>query len=77
MTENNWRALYQAAVFEVDREKVGASAMAAELAINAHVFSDHQHTSSAERADMQHALSTLDILRHEGQQSAMGELKKI
>jgi len=75
MTENNWRALYQAAVFEVDREKVGARAKAAELASNAHVFSDYQHISVAERADMQHAPSTLDVLRLEEEQSAVGELK--
>jgi hypothetical protein len=75
MPENHWRALYQAAIFEVDPEKVGARAKAAELAINAHVFSDYQHISVAERADMQHALSALDVLRLEGEQSAVGELK--
>jgi hypothetical protein len=59
MSENHWRAMYQAAVFEIDPEKVGDRAKAAELAINAHVFSDYQHISRDERADMQHALSAL------------------
>ena len=66
MTENSWRALYQAAVFEVDPEKVGGRAKAAELAINAHVFSDYQHISRDERADMTRALSALDVLNLEG-----------
>jgi len=69
LTENNWRALYRAAVFEVDPEKIGGRVKTAELAINAHVFSDHQHISSSERADMQHALSTLDIFRLEGERN--------
>jgi len=45
MPEDHWRALCQAAVFEVDPEKVGDRAKAAELAINAHVFSGYQHIS--------------------------------
>ena len=63
-------------VFELDRTKVEARAEAAELAINAHVFSDYQHISLAERADMQHALSALDVLKLEGEKSAVGELKR-
>ncbi|MGA8556210.1 MAG: hypothetical protein WB630_17485 [Candidatus Acidiferrales bacterium] len=66
MPENRWRALYQAAVFEVDLLKIGARAEAAELAINAHVFADYQHISRDERADMQHALSALGVLKLEG-----------
>jgi hypothetical protein len=69
MSENHWRALYQAAVFEIDPEKVGDRAKAAELAINAHVFSDYQHISRDERADMQHALSALGVLTLEEGQS--------
>ena len=42
MADNQWRTLYQAAVFEVDPEKIEGRAKAAELAINAHVFSDHR-----------------------------------
>jgi hypothetical protein len=57
MVENHWRALYQAAVFELDQKKIGARAEAAEMAINTHVFADYQHISRDERADMQHALS--------------------
>jgi len=66
MADSQWRTLYQAAVFEVDPEKIEGRAKAAELAINAHVFSDHQHITPAERADMQHALSALSVLMLEG-----------
>ncbi len=76
MSESHWRTLYQAAVFELDREKLGARAKAAELAINAHVFEDYQHISRDERADMQRALSALDVLKLEGEKSAVGELKR-
>jgi hypothetical protein len=71
MAYSQWRTLYQAAVFEVDPEKVEARAKAAELAINAHVFSDHQHISGAERSDMLHALTALGRLKLEGE--AVGE----
>jgi hypothetical protein len=67
MADNHWRTLYQAAVFEVDPEKIEARAKAAELAINAHVFSDYQHISGAERTDMQDALSALDVLKLKGE----------
>jgi hypothetical protein len=66
MADNQWRTLYQAAVFEIDPEKIEGRAKAAELAINAHVFSDHQHISPTERTDMQHALSALGVLILEG-----------
>ena len=66
MADSQWRTLYQAAVFEVDPEKIEDRAKAAELAINAHVFSDHQHISPAERTEMQYALSALDVLMLEG-----------
>lgn len=71
MADNHWRTLYQAAVFEIDPEKIEARAKAAELAINAHVFSDYQHISGAERSDMQDALSALDVLKLKGE--AVGE----
>jgi hypothetical protein len=74
MADSQWRALYQAAVFEVDPEKVQARAKAAELAINAHVFSDHQHISGAERSDMLHALTALGVLKLEGE--AVGAPKR-
>jgi len=76
MADNQWRALYQAAVFEVDPEKIQGRAKAAELAINAHVFSDHQHISGSERMDMQHALSALDALKLEGEHTAIGGPKR-
>jgi hypothetical protein len=76
MPENQWRALYQAAVFELDRKKIGARAEAAELAINTHVFADYQHISRDERADMQHALSALGVLKLEGERTAVGERKR-
>jgi hypothetical protein len=76
MADNQWRTLYQAAVFEVDPKKIEGRARAAELAINAHVFSDHQHISGAERMDMQHALSALDALKLEREPSAAGEIKR-
>ena len=72
MSENHWRALYQAAVFEVDPEKVGARAEVAELAINAHVFAG-QHISGDERTDMRHALSALGVLKLESAESATGK----
>ena len=73
MADSQWRTLYQAAVFEVDPEKIEGRAKAAELAINAHVFSDHQHISPAERSDMLHALTALGALKLEGE--AVGEPK--
>jgi len=66
MADRRWRTLYHAAVFEVDPEKVEGRAKAAELAINAHVFSDYQHISRDERADMTRALSALEVLKLEG-----------
>ena len=66
MADSQWRTLYQAAVFEVDPEKIEDRAKAAELAINAHVFSDHQHISVAERSDMLKALTALGVLKVEG-----------
>ncbi|HXN17485.1 MAG TPA: hypothetical protein VN875_04065 [Candidatus Binatus sp.] len=74
MADSQWRTLYQAAVFEVDPEKIEGRAKAAELAINAHVFSDHQHISGAERSDMLQALTALGVLILEGQ--AVAELKR-
>ena len=74
MADSQWRTLYQAAVFEVDPEKIEGRAKVAELAINAHVFSDHQHISGAERSDMLHALTSLGVLTLEGQAGA--ELKR-
>jgi hypothetical protein len=74
MGDSRWRTLYQAAVFEVDPEMVGARAKAAELAINAHVFSDYQHISGDERLAMEHALSALDVLKLERGHTAIGEL---
>jgi hypothetical protein len=74
MADSQWRTLYQAAVFEVDPEKIEGRAKAAELAINAHVFSDHQHISGAERSDMLQALTALGVLVLEGQ--AVAELKR-
>jgi hypothetical protein len=74
MADSQWRTLYQTAVFEVDPEKIEARAIAAELAINAHVFSDHQHISGAERSDMLHALTALDVLKLEGE--AVGEPRR-
>jgi hypothetical protein len=76
MADSQWRNLYQAAVIEADPEKIEGRAKAAELAINAHVFSDHQHISGAERMDMQNALTALDALKVEGEPSALGEIKR-
>ncbi len=69
MAESRWRTLYQAAVIEIDPEKVGARAIAAELAINSHIFADYQHISRDERSAMEHALSALDVLKLEGERS--------
>jgi hypothetical protein len=76
MPENHWRALYQAAVFEIDQEKVADRAKAAELAINAHVFSGYQHISRDERADMQHALSALGALKLEWEQGVVAGFER-
>jgi hypothetical protein len=69
MAESRWRTLYQAAVIEIDPEKVGARAIAAELAINSHIFADYQHISRDERSAMEHALSALGVLTLEEGQS--------
>jgi len=66
MSEHPWRALYQAAILELDPEKIAARATAAEISINAHVFADYQHIDAAERTEMEHALSALDALRFDG-----------
>jgi hypothetical protein len=66
MAEHPWRALYQAAILELDPEKIAARATAAEISINAHVFADYQHIDAVERTDMERALSALDALRLDG-----------
>ncbi len=66
MAEHPWRALYQAAILELDPEKIAARATAAEISINAHVFADYQHIDAAERTEMERALSALDALRFDG-----------
>jgi len=69
MSEHPWRALCQAAILELDPEKIAARATAAEISINAHVFADYQHIDAAERKDMEHALSALDALRLDGKRT--------
>jgi len=66
MSEHPWRALYQAAILELDPEKIAARATAAEISINAHVFADYQHINADERTAMERALSALDALRLDG-----------
>jgi hypothetical protein len=60
MVENNWRALYKAAVLETDPVNLGLRVKAVEDAIRARQSLDGQ-VSSEERAAMKDALDSLGV----------------
>jgi hypothetical protein len=64
MVENNWHALYKAAVLETDPVKLELRVKAVEDAIRARQSLDGQ-VSSAERAAMKDALDSLGVLKIE------------
>ena len=68
MVENNWRALYKAAVFEIDPVELELRVKAVEDAIRARQSLDG-HVSTEERAAMQAALDSLGVLKIEWKQS--------
>jgi hypothetical protein len=64
MFEDNWRALYKAAVLETEPVKVELRVKAVEDAIRARQSLDGQ-VSSEERAAMREALDSLGVLKLE------------
>jgi hypothetical protein len=64
MFENNWRALYKAAVLETDPVKLELRVKVVEEAIRARQSLDGQ-VSSEERAAMRDALDSLGVLKLE------------
>jgi hypothetical protein len=64
MFENNWRALYKAAVLETDPVKLELRVKTVEQAIRARQSLDGQ-VSSEERVAMQEALDSLGVLKIE------------
>jgi len=67
MVENNWRALYKAAVLETDPVKLELRVKAVEDAIRARQSLDGQ-VSGDERAAMKDALDSLGVLKSEWKQ---------
>jgi hypothetical protein len=67
MAENNWRALYKAAVLETDPVKLEVRVKAVEDAIHARQSLDGQVTNE-ERAAMKDALDSLGVLKIEWKQ---------
>jgi hypothetical protein len=62
MVESEWRALYRAAILELDPKQLQARVQAAEDAISARASSDAR-ISRDERREMNDALSTLRVLK--------------
>jgi hypothetical protein len=62
MAESQWRALYRAAILELDPKRLQARVKAAEDTINARASSEVR-ISRDERREMNDALSTLRILK--------------
>lgn len=62
MIESQWRALYRAAILELDPEQLQARVKAAEDAINARISADAR-VPRDERREMDDALSTLRLLK--------------
>lgn len=67
MLENNWRALYKAAVLETDPVKLELRVRAVEDAIRTRQSLDGE-VSSEERAAMKDALDSLGVLKIEWKQ---------
>jgi len=66
MVENNWRALYKAAVLETDPVKLGLRVKAVEDAIRARQWLDGQ-VPDDERTAMKDARDSLGVLKREWQ----------
>jgi hypothetical protein len=62
MIESEWRALYRAAILELDPQRLPALVKAAEDAINERASSDAR-VPRDERREMDDALSTLRFLK--------------
>jgi hypothetical protein len=67
MFENDWRALYKAAVLETDPVKLELRVKAVEEAIRTRQSLDGQ-VSSKERVEMREALDSLGVLKIEWKQ---------
>jgi hypothetical protein len=67
MVENNWRALYRAAVLEIDPVKLELRVEAVEDAIRERQSLDGQ-VSHGERAEMKDAMDSLGVLKIEWKQ---------
>ncbi len=64
--EFDWRALYQAAIFEDDKSKIAARITAAENALRANATSlTDSHESSKELRDMERAMYFLKLLENQ------------
>jgi hypothetical protein len=74
MIENNWRQLYRAAVFEINRSKLLGRVKAAEDAIRARASLGGQ-VSSDERISIQDAMAALLVMRRELVQSPVAKIK--
>jgi hypothetical protein len=70
MVESQWRALYKAAILELDPPRLQARVKAAEDAINAHA-SSKARISRNERKAMDDALSTLRVLKNGSSSNAL------
>jgi hypothetical protein len=64
MVENNWRALYKAAVLETDPVKLELRVTSVEAAVRARKLLDGQ-VPNEERAAMKEALDSLGVLKIE------------
>jgi hypothetical protein len=64
MTHNDWKELYRAAVLETDQTEMGNRVKAAEEAFDLHT-SNGNHLSGDERAAMDNAGSSLQVLKQE------------
>jgi hypothetical protein len=73
--DNSWQALYEAAVLEVDRNKLVACLKTAEHAISARLVSLGGQISRDEMLAMRDALASLRALQRDGEQNAVRELK--
>ncbi len=62
MVESQWRALYRAAILELDPKRLQARVKAAEDAIHERSSSEAR-VSREERREMEDALSTLRVLQ--------------
>ncbi len=64
MVESEWRALYRAAILELDPKRLQARVKTAEDAINARKSS--ARVPPSERREMDDALTTLRLLKRKG-----------